>query len=83
MTATEQQVKMAAKLYECRDTAKTLLGDRYKARMAELGDALKAIAAGKKCELLHAANLAARACDSGFDQVQVLAAAVELVEPSC
>ena len=30
---TEQAVKMAAKLYECRDTAKRVFGDGYHARM--------------------------------------------------
>ncbi len=34
LTATEQQVKMAAQLYEMRDKARWLLGDKYKPHMA-------------------------------------------------
>ena len=37
MQATEQQVQMAAKLYEMRDRARRLLGEKYKPHMAELG----------------------------------------------
>ena len=44
MTATEQQVRMAAQLYDMRDKAKRLLGERYKPHMAELGKILKATA---------------------------------------
>lgn len=35
LTATEQQVKMAAQLYEMRDKARWLLGDKYKPHMAK------------------------------------------------
>ena len=38
---TEQAVKMAAKLYECRDTAKRLFGDTYHERMAAYGQTVK------------------------------------------
>lgn len=82
MNPTEQQVRVTAKLYECRDAVKSLLGDRYKERMAELGLTITTVAKHRNCELAHAANLAARACDGGFDRIQVLAAFVELVEPS-
>ncbi len=41
MQATEQQVQVAAKLYEMRDRARRLLGEKYKPHMAELGRILK------------------------------------------
>ena len=83
MTATQQQVQMAAQLYEMRDTAKRLLGNKYQDRMAEFGAALQdastktgreplslVIEAGTKQRLV------------GMDLVMMMAAAVELVEPT-
>lgn len=83
MTATEQQIRIASKLYECRDAARTLLGERYKGRMAELGAVLTRIAEGRKVSVLRAAQDAAKAVvGDGMTQIQILAAAVELVEPT-
>jgi len=83
MTATAQQIQLAAKLYEARDAMRSLLGDRYAARMAELGGVLKKVAARDSSNEIQAAQTVIRAIDAqGFDAVQLLAAAVELVEPS-
>jgi len=77
----ERQVRMAARLYEMRDTARRLLGDKYGDKMAELGGALRQVADLTKREPLSVAIEAARDAD-GLTQCYVLAAAVELAEPS-
>lgn len=83
MTATEQQVRMAAQLYDMRDKAKRLLGDRYKPHMAELGKILKATAdRDRKSVLAVATEVAKKRELIGMDLMLVMAAAVELEEPS-
>lgn len=51
--ADEHQVKLAAQLYDMRDKARRMLGDKYPAHMAELGKILTMTAArdGKAIEL--------------------------------
>lgn len=83
MNATQQQVQMAAKLYEIRDTAKRLLGDRYKPEMAELGKILKMTADRDKKEPLAVATEVCKKKDlQGMDMMLIMAAAVELAEPT-
>ena len=83
MTATAQQIQIAAKLYEARDAMRSLLGERYAARMAEIGGVLKKVAAHDSVNEIQAAQVVIAAIDAqGFDALQLLAAAVELVEPS-
>lgn len=77
----ERQVRMAARLYEMRDTARSLLGDKYADKMAELGSALRQVADLTQRDPLSVAIEAARNTD-GLAQCYVLAAAVELAEPS-
>lgn len=81
MIADERQVRMAARLYEMRDTARRLLGEGYAAKMAELGAALKTVADKTQREPLSVAIEAARDAH-GLTQCYILAAAVELAEPS-
>lgn len=80
MIADERQVRMAARLYEMRDTARRLLGADYAAKMAELGGALKTVADKTDRQPLAVAIEAARDAD-GLAQCYILAAAVELAEP--
>lgn len=83
MTATEQQIKMAAQLYDMRDKAKRLLGDRYKPHMAELGKIIQATAdRDGKSALAVATEVAKKRELIGMDLMLVMAAAVELAEPS-
>lgn len=83
MRATQQQVQMAAKLYELRDTAKRLLGGKYKPHMAELGKILKATAdRDGKDVLAVATDVCKERGLIGMDLMMVMAAAVELTEPS-
>lgn len=81
MQATEQHVDMTAQLYAARRSARIILGDRFEPVMVDLGRALKQIADAKKVSVLSAAILAAKG-SSGMQAVQILAAAVELAEPS-
>ncbi|MFY9326481.1 MAG: hypothetical protein WAO76_00435 [Georgfuchsia sp.] len=74
-------VQMAAKLYECRDTAKSLLGDRYQAAMRDWGEVVLRRAtienSGVMAAGIHMAQMV-----RGVDAMMLLAATVELVEPS-
>ncbi|HEY1034576.1 MAG TPA: hypothetical protein VGE09_06305 [Pseudoxanthomonas sp.] len=82
---TEQRVRMVAQLYEARDQIRKLLGNAYSARMAEYGKAIEAIAAKKNITLLQAGIAAAKTMqDDGqaYTAIAVLAATVELLEPS-
>ena len=83
MQATEKQVTMAAQLYDMRDKARRLLGDKYKPHMAELGKLLKMTAERDKRDAL---SVAIEVCKKreliGMDLVMVMAAAVELAEPT-
>lgn len=79
--ADERQVRMAAWLYEMRDTARLLLGEGYAGKMDELGAALKTVADKTQREPLSVAIEAARDAH-GLTQCYILAAAVELAEPS-
>ncbi len=83
MAATEAQVKMAAQLYDMRDKAKRLLGERYKPHMAELGKILTMTAERDKKSVLAVATEVAKKRELiGMDLMLVMAAAVELTEPS-
>lgn len=81
LTPSERQVRMAARLYEMRNAARRLLGDGYSAKMAELGGALKTVADKTQRQPLAVAIEAARDAD-GLAQCYILAAAVELAEPT-
>jgi hypothetical protein len=75
-------VQIAAKLYECRDAARTILGDKYQERMREYGDSIRSVAAAKECSELEAGKMLADAGGGGVATVLMLAATVEIIEPS-
>jgi len=82
-SATTTAAGLAPKFYETRNTARVLLGEGYSARMKELGAMVAKVAAGRRTGALAAAQDVVRAADlDGFEAIQVLAAAVELIEPS-
>jgi hypothetical protein len=81
MQATENKVKMAAQLYQYRDAARSMLGGEYATRMAEMGAAIKHVAGVKGISDMSAAIELAQQT-SGFGTVIVLAAVVELTEPT-
>lgn len=79
----ERQVKIAAQLYDIRDKARRLLGDKYKPHMAELGKILKETADRyKKSVLSVATELCKKRELIGMELMLVMAAAVELTEPT-
>lgn len=83
MSATEAQVKMAAQLYDMRDKARRLLGDKYKPHMDELGKVLTMTAQRDgKSVLAVATDVCQKRNLRGMDLLFVMAAAVELMEPS-
>lgn len=81
MAATEQQVRLAAQLYQARDAVRRLLGDKYAAKMVELGESLQRLADARGTTVLKEAIGAARAV-SGMESLLILAAAVEHAEPT-
>ena len=83
MQATEQQVSMAVQLYDMRDKARRLLGDKYKPHMAELGKILRMTADRDKKSILEIATEVCKKRELiGMDMLMIMAAAVEIVEPT-
>ena len=83
MNATEQHVAIAAQMYECRATARRLLGERFKPRMREWGNIVRAVAKRDGCnEIVAGATVIKEAGIFGMDSLMLMAAVVELVEPS-
>lgn len=79
----ESQVKMAAKLYEMRDTAKRLLGDKYKDHMALNGKILQDTATrDKKTPLEIAIAVCKKPGITAIETIFIMSAAVELAEPT-
>ena len=77
---TVQAVKMAAKLYECRDAAKHMFGSNYQERMKAYGQVVKSAANSMGCSELSAATELANKV-GGIAAVLYLAAVVEMTEP--
>lgn len=82
----EQQIKLAAKIYKCRDTAKALYGDNYQAKIAEYKGFIQAYMARHKVGELEAAMGLAKIAKGddgeGLAVMNLIAAAAELIEPS-
>lgn len=87
MVKTATLLSTAAKMYEARDTVKLLLGPEFRERMENLAGPIKERMAELGCDTIPAAfsiikGLQAMPQDTSPTQLQVLAAAVEMVEPS-
>lgn len=81
--ATQKQIQMAAQLYDMRDKAKRLLGDKYKTQMANLGRILSMTAERDRKSVLAVATEVCKKRElGGMDVLLVMSAAVELMEPS-
>ena len=86
--ATEQQIKLAAKLYKCRDTAKALYREDfvYFEKIGVYQKYIKAAMAKHKldCEITATMKLIEELGDKaeGMATVMLLAACVELIEPT-
>lgn len=82
---TEKVIRLAAKLYDARDHVKLLLGDAYAMRMRDGGKLLTGVAKSRGCGVLEVATEMARLMadeDKPFAAMAIIAAAVELLEPS-
>jgi hypothetical protein len=76
-------VQLAAQLYDMRDKARRLLGDKYKPHMAELGKILRMTAERDKKSILAVAIEVCKKRELiGMDMMMIMAAAVEIVEPT-
>ena len=81
----EQPIRIAAKLYEARDAVRKALGSNYRPRMRDGGKLLAGIAKQKNCGVLEVALNVSQSLERNgkADAVPfILAAAVELLEPS-
>jgi hypothetical protein len=82
----EQAVQTAAKLYEARRASRALLGERWREHMQRLGEAIKLCQARTGMDTIQAAMKMCERCHANggppTDLVHILAASVELVEPS-
>jgi len=83
MNATEQHVAMAAKMYECRATARWLLGDKYREHMDERAKVVRAVAKRDNCnDIVAGATVIKEAGLQGMDALLLMATVVEMTEPS-
>lgn len=79
----EKEIKLAARMYEIRDTARKFYGDRYAGTMRQVGAMIEGIARRDKVSTLEAATSFAKEAFREGDEVSVMlitAAAVELLE---
>ncbi len=83
MSATEQHVRVAAQMYDCRDAARRLLGDKYHARMQAYGCVVRGVARRANCnDIVAGATVIKAAGLQGIDALLIMAAVVEMVEPT-
>lgn len=83
MNATDQQVALVTKMYACRDAARTILGDRFKPRMAELEQIIRTVAKRDNCnDIVAGSTVIKEARLEGTGSLMLMAAIVEMVEPS-
>lgn len=81
--ATENVVTMAAQMYECRSAARRLLGENYMRHMLERARVVRAVARRDQCnDIVAGATVIKEAGLQGMGALLMLAAVVEMVEPS-
>lgn len=73
-------IQLAAKLYECRNAARSLLGEHFKRDMGLWAIAIRGEAEAKKCTELAAATGMAKEA-GGFGAIVILAAYTEMADP--
>jgi hypothetical protein len=82
----EQVVKVAAQMYGCRRTLKSLFGAEYEKHVDPYGKVIRRVAAARGIEIISAALAMAqemKAVDSDpIITICLMAAAVDIVEPS-
>lgn len=69
-------------MYDCREAARHILGDKYQDKMLELAQVVRAVANRDKCnEIVAGATVIKSAGLEGMSALMLMAAIVELVEP--
>jgi effector-binding domain-containing protein len=85
MTRTEENIKIANKLYTCRRTLKSLFKEEYKEKMEWYKKVLNTIMVAEKLECLPAMVKAIEMIvdkpGGGVTSMWLMAAAVEIIEP--
>ena len=79
------QVQMAAKLYECRDTAKSFFKEEYKTKLQPFTHIVKEVMKANNLEEIPALLRISKTStyqEDGMAQMMFMAAVVELIEPS-
>lgn len=79
------KVQMAAKLYDCRETAKKFFREKYKERLQPYTDLLKAVMKANNLEEIPALLKISQTetyKENEMAQMMFMAAVVELIEPS-
>jgi hypothetical protein len=80
----EKQVKIAAKLYECRDTARRFFKDEYKDKLEPYTHIIKAVMKANNLEEIPALLKISKTNtyqENAMGQMMFMAAVVELIEP--
>lgn len=81
----EKEIKIAAQLYKCRDTAKRFFRKKYAERLKPYIHIVKEVMKANELEVLEAILKISKTktyLDDGMVQMLFMAAAVELLEPS-
>jgi hypothetical protein len=79
------QIQIAAKLYNCRDTAKRFFGDKYKERLQPYIHIVKEVMKANNLDELQSLLKISETSlyqENGMGQMMFMAAVVELIEPS-
>lgn len=85
---TQQQIRIADRLYKCRDTAKSLLGERYADYVKKWIELVRDVAAAHNLQTMEVVPFIQRReaqAGKALTEVQILwlaAATVEILEPS-
>jgi len=81
----EKEIKIAAKLYECRDTAKRFFREEYAERLKPYIHIIKEVMKANQLDELEAILRISKTetyQEDGMVQLLFMAAAVEMMEPS-
>jgi len=83
MNATEQCVFVTTQMYECRDVARQLLGEKFGAKMRELAKVISSVSKRDRCSAIKAGATVIKSEGlEGMRALMLMAAVVEMVEPS-
>lgn len=83
VNAAEQKIVMLARMYECRNAARQIMGDRYHDKMIELAQVIKAVAKRDDCSYVKAGMTVITSGELEVAQaLMIMAAVVEMTEPS-